>query len=122
MSRASEARPDDPEILSDLGAAYAVRGETEQRKSDYQRALDLFLKALTKRPTEQRDLFNLALTYEHLSLPGEALDIWTKLVQSTTIHAGLRITPSTLDGWRREAEIHRTVCGTAVLDVMRYGR
>jgi CHAT domain-containing protein/tetratricopeptide (TPR) repeat protein len=95
LSRASESKPDDPELLSDLGTAYAVRGETEKRNIDYGHALDLFLRALKKQPTNQRDLFNLALTYEHLWLVDEALDAWTALLRSN---------PG--EGWRHEAEIH----------------
>lgn len=95
LSRASESKPDDPELLSDLGTAYAVRGETEEHNIDYGHALDLFLRALKKQPTNQRDLFNLALTYEHLRLVDEALDTWTKLLRSKPA-----------EGWRREAEVH----------------
>jgi CHAT domain-containing protein/cytochrome c-type biogenesis protein CcmH/NrfG len=96
LTRASELRPGDPELMADLGAAYGVRGDVEKRNIDYGHAVDLFLQALKNKPADQRILFNLALTYEKLWLVDEAVDTWTKFI------AGTRI-----EGWRREAEAHR---------------
>ncbi len=96
LTKASEARPGDPELLGALGAAYAIRGSTENRNIDYGHALDLFLQALKKRPNDERDLFNLALTYESLQLLEEARDTWKRLLRG-------KLDP----GWRREAETHQ---------------
>ena len=95
LSRALEARPDDPEVLSDLGTAYAERGEAEKRNIDLGHASELFLKALRKNPSDQRVLFNLALVYEKLWLVDEAADTWRKM---------MALNPPA--GWREEAHGH----------------
>src|ERR1035441_2410131 len=66
LSRASESKPDDPELLSDLGTAYAVRGETEKRNIDYGHALDLFLRALKKQPTRSEEHTSELQSLRHL--------------------------------------------------------
>ncbi|HTX35194.1 MAG TPA: CHAT domain-containing protein [Bryobacteraceae bacterium] len=96
LTRALEAQPGDPQWLTELGTAYAVRGATEQRNIDYGHAMDLFLQARRKKPEDERNLFNLALTYEHLSLIEEARQTWDDLLRRTRD-----------PGWRREAEAHR---------------
>jgi CHAT domain-containing protein len=79
----------------DLGVAYAVRGEAENRNIDYGHAADLFLKALRQRPGDARVQFNLALIYEKLSLVDEAIEAWRQF---------LRGNPPA--GWRQEAQAH----------------
>jgi tetratricopeptide (TPR) repeat protein len=93
LTRATEADPRDADALADLGAAYAVRGESENRETDYGHAIELSLRALRQRPGAPRILFNLALTYEKLSMVDEAIDTWRSF---------LRGNPAA--GWRSEAE------------------
>ena len=95
LTRATPGGEGDPEALADLGTAYAARGEAENRSIDYGHAMELFLRALRKRPADQRILFNLALTYEKLWLVDEAIETW---------HLFLRGRPA--EGWRQEAETH----------------
>jgi CHAT domain-containing protein len=95
LEQASKAKPDNSEFLSELGTAYAVRGSAEQRTIDYGHAVDLYVRALKKRPSSERDLYNLALTYQNLWLVEEAIGTWNKL---------LKLKPD--PGWRSEAETH----------------
>ena len=95
LNRAAESSPGNAEILSDLGTAYAQRGDAEKRNIDLGHASELFLQALRKNPADQRTLFNLALVYEKLWLVDEAADTWRKL---------LALNPE--NGWRDEAETH----------------
>jgi len=95
LSRALEARPGDPEVLSDLGTAFARRGEAETHNIDLGHASELYLEALRKGPSDQRVLFNLALVYEKLWLIDEAAETWRKV---------LALNPPA--GWREEAQEH----------------
>ena len=94
LTRATEAA-NDAGTLADLGVAYAMRGEAENRPIDYGHAADLFLRALKQRPGDPETQFNLALIYEKLSQVDEAIAAWRNF---------LRGTPP--DGWRQEAETH----------------
>ena len=95
LTRASELKPDDPDLMADLGCAYAIRGDTERRNIDYGHAIDLFLKALKKKPSDERILFNLGIAYEKLWLVDEAAETWRKL---------LALTPPS--GWAEEVRGH----------------
>jgi tetratricopeptide (TPR) repeat protein len=95
LTRATSAGDDDPDALADLGTAYAVRGEAEKRNIDYGHAMDLYLRALRKRPADQRIQFNLALTYEKLWLVDEAIEMWRRFLSEKPA-----------EGWQREAETH----------------
>ena len=95
LTRATSADNSDPATLGDLGVAYALRGEAEKRNIDCGQAMELLLRALRKRPSDQRIMFNLALIYERLSLVDEAIEIWRKFLQQNPVV-----------GWQREAKSH----------------
>ena len=95
LEQAKSSNESNPDVLADLGTAYAVRGEAERRNADYGHAVELFLAVLKKRPGESRTLFNLALTYEKLSLVDEAIETWNQFLKGNRD-----------DGWRREAQSH----------------
>ena len=95
LTRATSSAESDPDAVADLATAYALRGEAESRPIDYGHAMELFLQALRKRPADPRIQFNLALTYEKLSLVDEAIDTWRQF---------LRESPAA--GWRQEAGTH----------------
>ena len=78
LTRAKNARPEDPQIMADLACAYAVFGDTANRNSDY-----------------QQSLFNLAIIYERLSLPNQALETWKKFIAEENFL-----------GWQDEAKQH----------------
>lgn len=79
LTRASELTPS-ADVLADLGAAYALRGEAEQRNVDYGHALDLLLRALRLNPKSASALFNLAMTYEKVSMLDESITAWNRLL------------------------------------------
>jgi CHAT domain-containing protein/cytochrome c-type biogenesis protein CcmH/NrfG len=94
LSRALETRPGDVAVLTDLGTAYAARGDAEKRNVDYAHATELFLTALKTVPADQRTLFNLAIVYQKLSMLEDAAETWKKFL--------LQASPE----WRREANEH----------------
>jgi CHAT domain-containing protein/cytochrome c-type biogenesis protein CcmH/NrfG len=94
LTRATQAA-DDAGALADLGVAYAMRGEGENRPIDYGHAADLLLRALKQRPGDPEAQFNLALIYEKLSQVDEGIAAWRNFLRG-----------SPPDGWRQEAETH----------------
>jgi len=76
LQRALETQPDSPSLLTDLGSAYFVRGESANRPIDYGNAIESFGKALAKSPDDPIALFNRALACEHLYFYTQAVDDW----------------------------------------------
>jgi CHAT domain-containing protein/tetratricopeptide (TPR) repeat protein len=92
LQGALQVEPDDPSLLTDLGAAYYVRAETSGRPVDYGNAMESLGKALTKTPDDPLALFNRALASERLFLYTQAMDDWEHY---------LRVDPE--GGWAEEA-------------------
>ena len=95
LTRAEDLESDNAQVLTDLGIAYALRADNENRNLDAGHALELCLRGLAIKPNDSLALFNLALIYEKLSLIDEALDTWRRVIS---------VNPSF--GWRREALSH----------------
>jgi CHAT domain-containing protein len=76
LQRALEVNPDEPSLLIDLGAAYYVRAEANNRPIDYGNAIESLGKALTKTPDDPVALFNEALACERMFLYTQAIDDW----------------------------------------------
>ena len=95
LKEAALKRPNDLDLLADLGTAYAVRGDVEKNHQDYGEAMERFLHVLKHKPNDERILFNLALTYEKLWLVDEAIDTWRKVIA---------LNPP--EGWLHEAQTH----------------
>ena len=68
------------EVLADLGAAYAVRGDIERRNADYGQAIELLLRAARLDPGNVDALFNLAIAYEKVWMLDQAAAAWDKLL------------------------------------------
>ncbi len=95
LSRASLLRPNDPDVLVDLGCAYALKSDVEGQSWNYGLALQQFLKALTIEPSNQSAWFNLAIVYEKRSDVDSAIEAWRKFI-------ALKPPP----GWAGEAYSH----------------
>jgi CHAT domain-containing protein len=80
LTLASEMDPAPP-TLEDLGCAWALEADVEGRNAGYGHAIDLFLRALRARPDDARALFNLAVTYEKISMIDESIETWTRLLR-----------------------------------------
>jgi tetratricopeptide (TPR) repeat protein len=78
LNRLIEHRPDDPEVLADLGMAYALRAEAADRAVDYNRAIDYLSRALKISPESQTATFNRALVYERMNQYDEAAREWQR--------------------------------------------
>ena len=78
LNRALESPPDDPELLADLGMAYALRAESGNRAIDYARANESLSRALKLQPQMREATFNRALVYERLYLYDEAIREWQR--------------------------------------------
>jgi CHAT domain-containing protein/anti-sigma factor RsiW len=94
LERARDLRPDDPRILADLGAAYAMRGDATRQFGDYTAALDLLERSLRLRAGDREALFNRAVVLEKLMLYDQAAAEWKSY---------LRADPS--GGWAQEARL-----------------
>ncbi len=77
LQRALEQKPEDPDLLADLGMAYALRAETlADRDVDFGYAIDYLLRSLRAKPKSRETVFNLALVYEKMSAMEKAIDEW----------------------------------------------
>jgi CHAT domain-containing protein len=96
LRRATDVQPNDSSLLGELGAAYALRAEGENREIDYGGAIDLFWRFLRTRPDAPLALFNRALVYEKMFLFDDARKDWEHY---------LRLDP--VGGWADEARAHK---------------
>ncbi len=80
LSRALEADPHNPTILTDLGCAYALRGDVERRSVDYTRTIDLLRQSLQLQTSQPDTVFNLALVYERAGLLEESVATWQQFL------------------------------------------
>ena len=93
LQRGLERKPDDPELLADLGMAYALRAEAQDRAVDYGSAIEYLGRSLKAQPDSPEALFNRAVVYERMFLYDDALRDWRRYLDLDT--AG---------GWRAEAQ------------------
>src|SRR5262249_9578423 len=95
LVRALERKPDDPDLLADLGMAYAIRAEARKRDVDYASAIEYLGRSLKAKPNSLEALFNRALVYERMFYYDEAARDWRQYIELDTAGA-----------WREEAQRH----------------
>jgi len=77
LQHALERKPGDPEILADLGAAYALRAQSRaDRTVDYAFAIENLERSLRAKPNSREAAFNLALVYEEMNSLENAIAQW----------------------------------------------
>jgi len=76
LQHALEQKPDDPDLLAELGAAYAQRADNQNRDVDYRSAIDYLNRSLQKRPDNTEAVFNLAVVYERMNSVENAIAEW----------------------------------------------
>ncbi len=76
LQRALEARPDSPQLLTDLASAYFERAEMGGGTGSYGDAIESLGKALDKSPDDPVALFNRALISERMFSYAQAVDDW----------------------------------------------
>ena len=76
LLRAQLASSDSARLLTDLGSAYYMRGQSADRALDYGNAIEALGKALAKNPNDPIALFNRALACEQLFLYSQAVEDW----------------------------------------------
>ena len=81
LEKARAARPHDPRILGDLGAAYALRAEGEPHPPEYFPALECFNRSLSIRPGVPEVMFNRALVLEKAQRPDQAMKAWEEYLR-----------------------------------------
>jgi CHAT domain-containing protein len=77
LQHALELTPDDPDLLADLGLAYALRARSmPDRAVDYGYAIDYLEQSLRAKPKSNEAVFNLALVYEDMNSVEDAIREW----------------------------------------------
>ena len=76
LQRALEQKPDDADLLADLGIAYALRAEAQDRDVAYGYAIENLSRSLKAKPDSLEALFNRAAVYERMSLYDDAVKDW----------------------------------------------
>jgi CHAT domain-containing protein len=72
-----ERKPDEPDVMADLGMAYALRANVQSgRAVDYGYAIDFLEHSLRARPKSPVAVFNLALVYENTNSVEDAIREW----------------------------------------------
>jgi len=97
LERARSEWPDDPTILTDLGAAYAARAQAFTRGEDWPRSLEISEAVLRLTPSSAEALFNRSIALEALGLRSQAIASWS---------AFLDVEQS--ESWRQVAQDHLT--------------
>jgi tetratricopeptide (TPR) repeat protein len=81
LQRALEQKPGDPDLLADLGVAYALRAEAQNRDVDYGYAIDDLSRSLKARPNSPETVFNRAVVYERMYLYEDAGREWRRYLE-----------------------------------------
>jgi tetratricopeptide (TPR) repeat protein len=76
LQHALEQKPGDADLLADLGMAYALRAEAQNRGVDYGEAIDYLNRSLQRKPNSPHVAFNLALVYEQMKSYELAIEEW----------------------------------------------
>ena len=76
LQQALLTQPDSARLLTDLGAAYYMRGQSADNALDYGQAIEALGKALVREPEDRIALFNRALACEQLFLYDRAAVDW----------------------------------------------
>jgi CHAT domain-containing protein len=92
LQHAQEQKPDDAGLLADLGAAYALRAESQNRAVDYGYAIEYLSRSLKARPDSPEAVFNRAVVYERMYLYEDGVREWRRCLE-------VERTPA----WREEA-------------------
>lgn len=82
LTRSVELQPENAAALADLGCAYAMRADAEQRNLDYGHAIEMFARSLRIDSTQARVLFNQALVYQKMSMVEEAIAAWDRFLKA----------------------------------------
>jgi tetratricopeptide (TPR) repeat protein len=93
LQHALERKPDDPDLMADLGMAYALRAEASNRDVNYGYAIEYLERSLKVKPNSPVVVFNRAVVYERMFLYEDAIREWRHYVE--------------LDGsgpWKEEAQ------------------
>lgn len=77
LEQAADQPSPDAAIVSDLAAAYLARAGRDNSHEDLMKALGAADRAVMTDPRLPEGLFNRALAFERLALPGEARAAWT---------------------------------------------
>ena len=92
LQHAQEQKPDDAGLLADLGAAYALRAESQNRAVDYGYAIEYLSRSLKAKPDAPEALFNRAVVYDRMYLYEDGVREWLRFLE-------VERTPA----WREEA-------------------
>ena len=101
LQRAQARRPADPVLLADVGVAYALRAEAQNRPADYDYAAQSLTRSLQAKPDNAAAVFNLALVYQRMSLYRDAERQWRRYLDLDAAGAWR------LEAQRRLAEVER---------------
>jgi tetratricopeptide (TPR) repeat protein len=82
LEQAADLEPENPAVLADLGAAYIMRGDAEQKYGDYLPALDRLAEAIKRNPSDTAAKFNRALVLERMMLYDQAVEEWKNFLNA----------------------------------------
>ena len=84
LQHALERKPDDPDLMADLGMAYALRAEAPNHDVDYGYAIEYLGRSLKAKPNSPEAVFNRALLYERMFLYDDAIREWRHYLELDT--------------------------------------
>lgn len=80
LQHALEWQPDAPDLLADLGVAYGLRADAQNRDVDFAYAIDYLGRSLKASPNSPVTIFNRAIVYERMYLYDDAVSEWRQYV------------------------------------------
>jgi tetratricopeptide (TPR) repeat protein len=95
LQHALERKPDDPDLMADLGMAYALRAEGPNHDVDFGYAIEYLGRSLKAKPNSPEAIFNRAVVYERMLLIEDAIHEWRHYLELDASGS-----------WRAEAQRH----------------
>ena len=112
LLRARLASSDSAPLLTDLGSAYYMRGQSADRTLDYGNAIEALGEALAKNPNDPTALFNRALACEQLFLYTQAVADWEHYLREDPKGEWAQEARERLDALKQKIEKRSTHAGS----------
>ncbi|HEY2664131.1 MAG TPA: hypothetical protein VGI47_07300, partial [Candidatus Binataceae bacterium] len=108
LERAQAQEPGDPSLLADVGVAYALRAEAQNRAVDYGYAIEYLSRSLKATPNSPEAVFNRAVVYDRMYLYEDGALEWRRYLEVERDGAWREEARRRLDELERKRRVRQT--------------